>query len=587
MVLFDRQAWRWFLLVARPLFQSDRRWQALAMLTLLIVLLFSISGANVASSFVQQFFMTALAAREESAFYRWGLLYVGMFALLTLLAVSYRFTEDRLGLFWRQWLTTYFIGRYLAGQTYQRLVERSDIDNPDQRIAEDVRNFTATTLSFVLIVFNATITVASFSGVLWAITPWLFVAAVCYAASGSFVTMLVGRRLTALNVAQLKKEADFRFGLMQVRDHADVLALEHDEARQSTRLSSLLSLLVENFKRIIAVNRNLGSFTTGFNYLTPVIPILIVAPLYMRGEVEFGVVTQATTAFTFVLGAFSVFITEFQRISAFAAVITRLGTLWEATEPPSAGCTTGVVLEIDPDRLAVEDLTLCSTPQHEVVIQNVSFELPPGGRLVVTGPSASGKTLLLRAIAGSWRIGSGVIRRPDASDVMLLAGEPYLFAGRLGDQLACFDEARTLADPAIERVVDETGLRSLVDRQGRLDATNDWSSELSPRERQLVALARLLLCKPKLALLDGATSKLNGRLTRRIYELLAKSGIAVVSVNYDADIVRFHQFELHLEGDGGWELRSVGGSGGDPQIVRHEPPLEGGRHRAADAQPLP
>ena len=330
MILLHRHTWSHFIAIGAPFLHSDVRWKAIALLALLIALLLSISGLNIHNSYVGRDFMTAVARREASRFYRLALLYAGGFAVTTMVAIFYRFTEERLGLFWRQWLTRHLMQRYLSHHAYYWITARADIDNPDQRIAEDIRTFTATTLSFALILLNAMITLVAFTGVLWSITPWLVFAAVAYALFGSLMTMVLGHRLVGLNFLQLKKEADLRYDLMRVREEAESIAYRHGEAQEHARLSRRLTAAVENCKRIIAVNRNLGFFTTGYNYMTQIIPVLIVAPLYIREDIAFGVVTQAATAFTFVVGAFSVLVTEFQRLSTFAAVITRLGAFREA-----------------------------------------------------------------------------------------------------------------------------------------------------------------------------------------------------------------------------------------------------------------
>jgi putative ATP-binding cassette transporter len=330
MIALHRRTWSRFVAIGIPFLHSDVRWQALALLALLIALLLSITGLNILNSYVGRDFMTAVAQREGRRFAVLALWYAGVFAVITIVAVFYRYTEERLGLFWRQWLTQHLLQRYLAHRAYYWITVRADIDHPDQRLAEDIRTFTATTLSFVLILLNALITLGAFSGVLWSITPWLVFAALGYALFGSLMTMGLGYRLVGLNLLQLKKEADLRYDLMRLREEAEAIAFRRGEAQAQARLSGRLAAAVENGKRIIAINRNLGFFTTGYNYLTQLIPVLIVAPLYMRGEQEFGVVTQAVTAFPFVLGAFSLMVTEFQRISSFAAVISRLGALEEA-----------------------------------------------------------------------------------------------------------------------------------------------------------------------------------------------------------------------------------------------------------------
>ena len=354
MISLHRHTWSRFVAISTPFLQSEVRWKAIALLGLLIALLLSITSLNILNSYVGRDFMTAVAQREASRFSALVLLYAGVFAVTTIVTVFYRFTEERLGLFWRQWLTQHVMQRYLSHHAYYWITARTDIDHPDQRIAEDIRTFTAMTLSFVLILLNSIITLVAFSGVLWSITPWLVVAAVGYALFGSLMTMVLGYRLVGLNLLQLKKEADLRYDLMRVREEAEAIAFRRGEAQEHARLSGRLAAAVENLKRIMAINRNLGFFTTGYNYMTQILPVLIVAPLYMRGAIEFGVVTQAAMAFAFVLGAFSLIVTEFQRISSFAAIITRLGALGGGDRRDvSAG---GPVIEVveDDNRVAYE-----------------------------------------------------------------------------------------------------------------------------------------------------------------------------------------------------------------------------------------
>jgi vitamin B12/bleomycin/antimicrobial peptide transport system ATP-binding/permease protein len=211
-----------------------------------------------------------------------------VFALSTAVAVVYRFVEERLGLLWRAWLTKRVTSRYLDRRTYLQVKESGEVDNPDQRIAEDIRAFTVTSLSFTLITVNALLAAISFSGVLWMISPPLFVVAVCYAALGTAATILLGRPLVGLNYAQLAREADFRASLIHVGENAQAIALTRSEGRINERLHRRIDELAENFRRIVSVNRNLGFFTTGYNYLIQVIPILLVAPHFIRGDIEFA-----------------------------------------------------------------------------------------------------------------------------------------------------------------------------------------------------------------------------------------------------------------------------------------------------------
>jgi putative ATP-binding cassette transporter len=286
-------------------------------------------------------FITAIALRDRGQYFRFAVLYMGVFAASAATGVSQQFVQDRLALSWRDWLTRHLIDRYLAGHTFDRISAKKDIDNPDQRIAEDVHTFTSTLLSFLVMIANSALTTFAFAGVLWSITPLLLLTAVLYAALGSAFTVLLGHRLVALNNLQLKKEADLRHGLIHVREHGEPLG-ERRERLEGRQVRARLRRVVHNSSAIIGVTRNVGFFTSGYNYLVPILPILIVAPLYLRGTIELGVVTQSAMAFAQLLGAFSLIVVQFQSISTFAAVVRRLGSLWEELEVPEEGGPQGM-----------------------------------------------------------------------------------------------------------------------------------------------------------------------------------------------------------------------------------------------------
>jgi vitamin B12/bleomycin/antimicrobial peptide transport system ATP-binding/permease protein len=311
----SRQTLRRCIRSAKDLLTSEARWQALTLATLLVGSLFAINGLNVVNSYVARDFMTAIVGRDMPGFARQAMLYLAVFAGSTA-AVLQTFIEQRLGLLWRWRLTRRLARLYLTDRNYYWLKGPDVLDNPDERIADDVRTFTATTLSFALIVLNGAFTVVAFAGVLWTISPLLFGVAVGYAALGSALAVLLGRPLVGLNYRQLDREADLRSALIHVRENAEAVALTRHEGRLTARLLGQIDALVDGYRRITSVNRNLGFFTTGYNYLIQVVPCLIVAPLFIRGEVEFGVVTQSGMAFAQLLGAFSLVVNQFQSLSS-------------------------------------------------------------------------------------------------------------------------------------------------------------------------------------------------------------------------------------------------------------------------------
>ena len=273
------------------------------MLAVVVGFLFLLNGLDVVNSYVGRSFMTAIAQRERRQFILFALAYLGVFAASAVAGCPPRVFPGPLALLWRDWLTQQLVRHYLNGETYSRIRARGGIDNPDQRISEDVRTFTTSLLSFGVTFLNSVVTTVAFVGVLWSISRWLLLCAVGYAALGSLVTVVIGHRLVELQNLELKREADLRYGLMHVREHAKRITALHDESAENSHIHRALRMVVDNTGAIIGVTRNVGFFTSGFNYLVPILPIIIVAPSYMRGEIEFGVVTQAAMAFAQILGS--------------------------------------------------------------------------------------------------------------------------------------------------------------------------------------------------------------------------------------------------------------------------------------------
>jgi putative ATP-binding cassette transporter len=545
----DRRAWSRWLAITTPFFTSEDRRLALTKLGLLLALLVLVSVLNVVNSYVGRDFMSAIASRDGNLYIRYAWFYLGVFAAQTAVAVFARFAEQRLGLAWRQWLTHHLFTVYLANNAFNRLRSREDIDNPDQRITDDVRVFTTTSLSFILILLNTAITIIAFAGVLWSITPWLFLTAVAYAAVGSLLTVVVGRQLVGLNMAQLKKEADFRYELIRVREHAEPVALLRREQTEGSRLDDRLHALVDNFTAIIYVNRNLGFFTNGYNYLIQITPVLIVAPLYVRGAVEFGVVTQSMMAFSTILGAFSLVVVQFQQITEFAAVVTRLGTLWDALHEGPAG----PVVEDVPgsDRVAYENLTLRRAKDDRLLVGGLTVTVPAGHRLLIRGPNEAAAGALVRATAGLWRWGEGRIVRPGRDEVMFIPQYAFTALGSLRDQLVVNDHH--LADDLTLAALREVGLGPLVEQVGGLDVSRDWSTVLSERERQTLAFARMILSKPRFVFLDYATDALDPGRRRHLYDVMRKAGMSYITAGDTPDLADYHDMTLVLKDDGQWD----------------------------------
>lgn len=557
-VPLDRLTWSRWREAVRAFLGSEVRGRARALFLALLLLLIAINGLNVVNSYVGRDFMTAIEARSMSGFLSMALLYVGVFAASTAAAVIYSFCEQRLGLLWREWLTRRLIERYLRGETYYWLRDHAELQNPDQRIAEDVRTFTATTLSLLLILLNATFTILAFSGVLWSISPLLFGAAVAYAALGSGLAIWFGKPLIWLNYQQADREADLRAGLVHVRENAEAVAILHREGRLGTRLGERVDALVANTRHIIAVNRNLGFFTTGYNYLIQIIPVLIVAPLFIAGRVEFGVITQSSMAFSTLIGAFSLIVTQFQQISSYAVVLARLGALGEAVEEVAAAAAQGVAREDRGDEIVWQELTLRSPRDGTVLLEGLSASVPFGTRLLVTGPNEAGRFALFRATAGLWNAGAGRIVRPPPDAILFVPERPYLPPGTLREALLHSGQEHADPDARIVEVLGKLGVESVLARCGGLDVAHDWEDLLSLGEQQLVSFARVVLAAPRFVVLDRPGTLIPHELVDRTCSVFTDASITVVTFANDAELAVCHDAQLELAEGGRWAWQRLG-----------------------------
>lgn len=542
------------------LVKSEQGPKAMIFAATLIVMMLGINGLNVLNSYVGRDFMSAIEKRNLSGFQAQALLYALVFIASTVVLVLYRFTEERLGILWREQLTWKLTEAYLSERTYYRLDSATGVANPDQRISEDVRAFTTTTLSFLLLILNGTLTAVAFSGVLWSISPFLFAVAVLYAICGSALTIVLGKPLIRLNYHQLDMEANFRADLIHVRENSESIALAHREGRFKARLKARLDDLSGNFRRLIRINRNLGFFTNGYNYFIQIIPALIIAPMFIAGGVDFGVITQSTMAFATLLGAFSLIVTQFQSISAFTAVTARLHILSDAIE--KAHHTTPCALRIEKNlkRVAYKNVTLQSSDGSRTLIENLSLEIRRGSRWLFTGTEDEPKVALFRATAGVWDCGEGTIIRPGLDDILFLPERPYLPPGPLRDVLVRADLESVTKDSAILSVLHNLGLADTVARVGGLDAEKDWDDAFSIGEQHMLTVARIFIARPAFVFLDRPGSSLPKSQISAILDMLTARNIGVVVLARNGEARLRYDSCLEIKPNGKWSLHHETGT---------------------------
>jgi putative ATP-binding cassette transporter len=528
---------------------------------LLLALSVAVGVVQLLVSFAGRNFITSLVQRDVSAVYRNLALYVGTFVLAVPVGVMYRYCAERLSLLWRQWLTQIMVSRFFYNRAYYRLRDSEKVDNPDQRISEDIRSFTTGTLGYLLTLINSVVTLFAFTGVLLSISWKLPLVLVVYAGAGTALSILIGRRLVGLHFHQQLKEADFRYALVRVRDNAESIAFFRGEKSEQGDLLARFSRVIENTFRIIGWNRTLGFFTQGYNYLAVIVPLLVVAPMYINGEIEYGVVTQAEGAFAQVLMALSVVVAQFEGLSSYAASIKRLGGLWdELDEYDLEDFRAEHAIEVSEGGrgLRVVDLTVKTPDGGKTLTRGLNLDLAPGASLLIMGESGVGKSSLLRTIAGLWQSGSGTIERPNVNRMIFLPQRPYLVRGTLRAQLVYPRGEEGLPADLFAGALRAVQLEKVVE-PGDLDRVEDWTNILSLGEQQRISFARIFVNMPQLAFLDEATSALDEAGERQLYERLRATGIGYVSVGHRSTLRQFHDFLLVLRRDGGYTLSPLAG----------------------------
>ena len=557
MIRFDILLWQRFKAIASPYWFGEEKWQARWLLVLLVLLLLGQTGFAVLFNEQTGEFTSALAAKDADRFWLSIEKCIAILVVGVPVYAFYYYVRDKLGLHWRRWLTEKFLGRYFSNRAYYELNANAEIDNPDQRVAEDINTFTQKSLQFLLVLVGSLLQLIAFSGVLWSISRELVAFLIIYAIVGTMITVLVfGKPLIGLNFYQLKREANFRFSLVRIRENAEAIAFYRGEAQESRQVGQNFNAVFSNFSKLIRVQLNLNLFQYGYSFLTIILPSAIIAGRVISGELEVGRAIQAAGAFAAILSALTVIVDNFDSVSKFAAGIDRLDSFAKflaGKEPGVAEPSNRITFDEGPV-LAIENLTLY-TPMHErMLVKGLSLTVDYGQGLMIVGASGCGKSSLLRAMAGLWRVGNGRVVGPGSGEMMFLPQRPYMRQGTLRSQLLYPQQEREIADKKLLELLVSVNLPDTAAQFGGLDTELDWSKVLSVGEQQRVAFARVLLRAPRYAMLDEATSALDIANELCLYRLLAATGTTLVSVGHRPSILQYHPQVLEIAADGAWQL---------------------------------
>jgi putative ATP-binding cassette transporter len=562
---FLRDAWH----LARPYYRSEEKWSAWGLLASILALRLLLVGMTVVLSFWNREFFNSLQDKDFAAFF--GLLFVyrqtpsgfmpgfcEIAAVYILVAVYFTYLSQWLQIRWRRWLTVRFLDEWLADRAYYRISLTTDraaigTDNPDQRIAEDIRDYVDSTLTLGISIIANVVTLVSFLGILWSLSGtitllginipgYMVWVALAYAIIGTWLTHLVGRPLAALRFRQQRVEADFRYSLVRVRENIEGIALYSGEAEEKTTLGNRFGSVIGNWWAIMQRTKMLNALTAGYEQVAVIFPFIVAAPRFFSGQIPLGGLTQTAGAFGRVQDALSWFISRYPDLAQWYAIVERLTTFHRAVIAARAAFGTGLALADSPDgSVQLRDLTI-ELPNGAKLLTDVDLVLEPGHSVVVTGRSGSGKSTLFRAIAGIWPFGTGRVQRP-AERCLFLPQRPYIPLGSLRHVISYPHPHDLHSREEIGRALQDAGLPQLI---ARLDDDENWPQQLSGGEQQRVALARALLAKPDWLFLDEATASLDPEAEAELYRTLKTRlpNTTLVSIAHRPSVAAFHERRL-------------------------------------------
>lgn len=569
-------------------FKSQCKRRACFLLACVFMLCALCAGMLVLLSYVQRDFSTALSKKDIEGFYEAIWKFVLMVFVATPLFAIYEYMQGLLGLEWRIWLTDLLLADYFTDRAYFDLKQDGKLDNPDQRICEDIASFVGNAVGIITLTSGKVLRIFAFTGVLWSISPQLVFFLFFYSIIGTYATVrFFGAKIMHLKFQGLQMEADFRYALVRIRDNTESIAFYQGEKYELRSIRDFFSVLVGNTRDLLIWTRHLALFSNGYEYAVILVPSLIIAPRYFAGEVEFGVIAQTGFAFKSILAALSMIVLRFDNFSGFAAQTERLDGLLDAllqnsvtqaamksNEKPSAvvdlenhnDASAGLLHNANNPGfierevgvgLMVRQLDVYTPNFSRLLIKNLDFNLVPGESLLIMGVSGCGKSSFLRAVAGLWNRGDGLIQGPLHQETFFLPQKPYMPLGNLRDQLL-FPSTKsivaTLDQESLLRQLDLVALQDLSTKVGGLDAVCDWGGILSSGEQQRLAFARLLLHDPLMAFLDEATSALDLATEAKLYKLLKEKIPSYISVGHRTSLVEFHTYVLKLDSMEEWKL---------------------------------
>lgn len=545
--------------------QSEQKKSAYVLLIVLLMFTVLLVAFDVAFTTWYNYFYNALQDYDMRGAIDLLAIFCFMAGLYIVLAVYRYYIQQYLALRWRKWLTWQFLDRWLAKRSYYYLENFDEgTDNPDQRIQEDIGSLVQFSITLSLGLISSFVTIFAFIFVLWSLSGiltlplgslgtfhihgYLVWVGVLYAVLGTYFTFKIGKPLIGLNFEQQRREANFRFAAIDVRSHAEHVALYRGEDDQKSILRKIFAGVLDNWYAIILRQKLLLWFTAGYNQFSVIIPLVVALPNYFNKVFKLGGLMQALSAFSKIQDAFSFIVNSFTTIAEWRAVTKRLLTflnhMYELDERINKQ-NKFIYAPTKNNAIVVNQLSI-NTPRGDALLRNVDQTFVHGKHYVVKGRSGIGKSTFVRSLAGIWPFGVGEISTPKQEDIMFIPQTSYMPLGTLREAVIFPDKIVNIKDEELIDLLQECGLGHLADQ---LNQVSRWTEHLSPGELQRIAFVRILLHKPRWVFLDESTSSLDLKSENHLYVLLKKKlpHCSVISVGHRPSLDEFHDYEVDLE----------------------------------------
>ncbi|WP_420832796.1 ABC transporter ATP-binding protein/permease [Nostoc edaphicum] len=533
-----------------------RAWGMLFVLILLIIALVAVTAFN---SFVSRYLVDAIVEEKDfSKFVDMLLVYGAALICVTLLVGISKFVRKQIALDWYEWLNNQILSKYFSNRAYYKINFKSDIDNPDQRLAQEIEPIPRSALSFSATLLEKVLEMITFLIIVWSISQFVAICLVAYTIVGNVIAVYLTQELNKISQEELEFKADYNYALTHVRNHAESIAFFRGENQEKNIIKRRFSNIVKSTKRKINWERNKDIFSRGYQAVIQIFPFIVLGPLQIRDEIDFGQVGQASLACNLFAIALAELINEFGTSGRFSSYVERLAEFSDAlefvTKEPENVST---IKTIEENHLAFENVTLQTPNYEQVIVEDLSLSVKAGEGLLIVGPSGRGKSSLLRAIAGLWNAGTGRLVRPSLEEVLFLPQRPYIILGTLREQLLYPNTNRQMSDAELKEVLQQVNLQNLLSRVDSFDTEVPWENILSLGEQQRLAFARLLVTHPRFTILDEATSALDLNNEESLYQQLQETKTTFISVGHRESLFNYHQWVLELSQDSSWKLVSV------------------------------